>query len=153
MVIKFQAGYQNILQLSYVDKFLTNIALEFRDKYKNDLLLKNLFGYYDDFRPQFDKRLREAEVESRKSAKSIKYVCLFNLFIHIFRPMRTFEESVKSKKTVASMVVNKEKENGAPVIEKKKIVEDPTPAQPIFDESISKLLPGLIYILLHFPFD
>ncbi|VDL18460.1 unnamed protein product [Hymenolepis diminuta] len=122
----FIAGYQNILQLSYVDKFLTTIALKFRDKYKNDLLQKNLFGYFENFKPQFESTLCEIETESRKSAKSTKL-------------MRTFEESVKSKKTIASMIINKEKENGIPVIEKKKIVEEPLRAQPIFDENLVPL--------------
>lgn len=33
----FVVAYQKILQLSYVDKFLNDIHLEFRDKYKADL--------------------------------------------------------------------------------------------------------------------
>ncbi|KAM7540576.1 hypothetical protein Aperf_G00000020670 [Anoplocephala perfoliata] len=122
----FIAGYQSILQLSYVDKFLTTIALEFRDKYKNDLLQKNLFGYFDDFKTCFDSKLREIENESRKFSKSAK-------------PMRTFEESSKSKKTIASMIVNKEKENTTPVVEKKKISDEAPPNQPIFDNNIIPL--------------
>lgn len=33
----FVVAYQKILQLSYVDKFLNDIHLEFRDRYKTDL--------------------------------------------------------------------------------------------------------------------
>jgi signal recognition particle receptor subunit alpha len=33
----FVVAYQKILQLSYVDKFLNDIHLEFRDKYKTNL--------------------------------------------------------------------------------------------------------------------
>lgn len=33
----FVVAFQKILQLSYVDKFLNDIHLEFRDKYKEDL--------------------------------------------------------------------------------------------------------------------
>lgn len=33
----FVVAYQKILQLSYVDKFLDDVHLEFRDKYKEDL--------------------------------------------------------------------------------------------------------------------
>lgn len=33
----FVVAYQKILQLSYVDKLLDDIQLEFRDKFKNDL--------------------------------------------------------------------------------------------------------------------
>lgn len=100
------------------------------------MLQKNLFGYFDNFKSQFENTLCEIETESRKSAKSTKYgLRSFSLFFS--RLMRTFEESVKSKKTIASMIVNKEKENGIPVIEKKKIAEEPLRAQPIFDENLS----------------
>ena len=33
----FVAAYQRILQLSYVDKFIDDVHLAFRDKYKDDL--------------------------------------------------------------------------------------------------------------------
>ena len=33
----FVVVYQKILQLNYVDKFLSDIHLEFRDKFKNEL--------------------------------------------------------------------------------------------------------------------
>lgn len=33
----FVVAYQKILQLAYIDKFLDDIQLEFRDKYKNVL--------------------------------------------------------------------------------------------------------------------
>lgn len=33
----FVVAYQKILQLSYVDKFLDDVHLQFRDKYKDDL--------------------------------------------------------------------------------------------------------------------
>lgn len=51
--------------------------------------------------------------------------------------MRTFEESLKSKKTIASMIVNKEKENTIPAVEKKRIEDETPTTQPIFDNNIS----------------
>lgn len=33
----FVVAFQKVLQLAYVDKFLNDIHLEFRDKYKDDL--------------------------------------------------------------------------------------------------------------------
>lgn len=33
----FVVAYQKILQLAYIDKFLDDVQLEFRDKYKNEL--------------------------------------------------------------------------------------------------------------------
>lgn len=38
----FVVAYQKILQLSYIDKFLDDIQLEFRDKYKN-VLSRNMY--------------------------------------------------------------------------------------------------------------
>nr|CDS15347.1 signal recognition particle receptor subunit [Echinococcus granulosus] len=122
-----QAGYQRVLQLSYVDKFLTTIALEFRDKYKNELLEKNRLGYFNDFRPTFDSKLREIEVESRKSIKAAK-------------PMRSFADSAKSKKTIASMIVSKDNQNPTFNTEKRiNFDESPNSGEPIFDSSITPL--------------
>lgn len=49
-------GYQKILMLTYVDKFIDDIQLHFRDRYKNVLeqkgdlkLLLNNFDFKDDF--------------------------------------------------------------------------------------------------------
>ena len=36
--IPVQVVYQNILQLSYIDKLLDQVQLQFRDRYKNKLL-------------------------------------------------------------------------------------------------------------------
>lgn len=41
--LMFVVAYQKILQLSYVDKFLNDIHLEFRDKYKTDLQQRQYF--------------------------------------------------------------------------------------------------------------
>lgn len=50
-------GFQKILTLTYVDKFLDDVQLHFRDRYKNELeqkgalkLLNNSFEFEDDFR-------------------------------------------------------------------------------------------------------
>lgn len=52
----FQVGFQNILTLTYVDKFIDDVQLRFRDRYKNELeqkgalkLLNNSFEFGDDF--------------------------------------------------------------------------------------------------------
>ena len=39
----FVVVYQKILQLSYIDKFLSDIQLEFRDRFKNELDLGNFY--------------------------------------------------------------------------------------------------------------
>lgn len=39
----FVVAYQKILQLSYIDKFLNDVHLLFRDKYKDELKLSRYF--------------------------------------------------------------------------------------------------------------
>lgn len=99
-------AYQKILQLSYVDKFLNDIQLEFRDKYKNELSEKNFFQDFD-FSQAYNRVLKRAEEWGKLQAK-------------IPKQMKTFDESVKSKKTVASMIERKGEEKSKK--EKKKEV-------------------------------
>lgn len=56
----FVVAYQRILQLSYIDKFLNDVHLEFRDKYKNELTSGNQLVDYD-FMKTFNRILRNAE--------------------------------------------------------------------------------------------
>lgn len=56
----FVVAYQRILQLSYVDKFLNDVHLEFRDKYKNELQTGRYNSDYE-FKMCFDKVLKECE--------------------------------------------------------------------------------------------
>ncbi|XP_037630427.1 signal recognition particle receptor subunit alpha [Sebastes umbrosus] len=91
----FVVGFQKILTLTYVDKFIDDVQLHFRDRYKNELeqkgalkLINNNFEFEDDFKVL----LREAE-ESTRGRGPV--------------PMRTFKESEKSQKTVKSMIETK----------------------------------------------
>uniref|UniRef100_A0A3B3VA18 SRP receptor subunit alpha n=1 Tax=Poecilia latipinna TaxID=48699 RepID=A0A3B3VA18_9TELE len=91
----FVVGFQKILTLTYVDKFIDDVQLHFRDRYKNELeqkgalkLLNNTF----DFEDRFKKLLREAEETSKARSPA---------------PMRSFKESEKSQKTVKSMIETK----------------------------------------------
>ena len=92
-------AYQKILQLSYVDKFLNDIQLEFRDAYKNELQLQQFGGKFE-INEMFNSILKSAEDWGRLQAAAPKM-------------MKSFEESQKSKKTVASMIERKgdDKEN------------------------------------------
>jgi len=87
----FVAAFQKILQLSYVDKFLDDMHREIRDRYKNNL--GNTKLYFDGLQldDMYAKILRAAEIWSFEVAKQPK-------------SMRSYEESRKSKKTVASMI-------------------------------------------------
>ncbi|XP_048836328.1 signal recognition particle receptor subunit alpha [Brienomyrus brachyistius] len=96
----FVVGYQKILMLTYVDKFIDDIQLHFRDRYKNVLeqkgdlkLLLNNFDFKDDF----TKLLHKAE-ESSKGRGPVS--------------MKPFAESQKSQKTVKSMIETKGGDKG-----------------------------------------
>lgn len=55
-------AFQKILQLAYVDKFLSDIHLEFRDKYKNELVSRSSRSFEEyDFLGEFNRILEEAE--------------------------------------------------------------------------------------------
>lgn len=102
----FVVAYQRILQLSYVDKFLNDVHLEFRDKYKNELQGGHHIMDFD-FKTSFEKVLRDCEKWAKSQAK-------------IPKQMRTFEDSQKSKKTVASMIERRGEDKGKKSV---KIVE------------------------------
>ncbi|KAG7223137.1 hypothetical protein INR49_015896 [Caranx melampygus] len=96
----FVVGFQKILTLTYVDKFIDDVQLHFRDRYKNELeqkgalkLLNNNFEFEEDFRLL----LREAEESSKARAPP---------------SMRSYKESEKSQKTVKSMIETKGGDKG-----------------------------------------
>uniref|UniRef100_A0AAG5DR28 SRP54-type proteins GTP-binding domain-containing protein n=1 Tax=Anopheles atroparvus TaxID=41427 RepID=A0AAG5DR28_ANOAO len=111
----FVVAFQKILQLAYVDKFLSDVHLEFRDKYKNDLRVDSRnYGEFD-FSADFHRILERAEKWGRQQATMPKQ-------------MRSYEDSAKSKKTVASMIERKGEEKPAgkksvKIVEKKKAEE------------------------------
>ncbi|GFR97822.1 signal recognition particle receptor subunit alpha-like [Elysia marginata] len=113
----FVVAYQNILQLSYVDKFLTDIQLEFRQRYK-DVLLGGpaIWGCHDftGFSGPFTRALKDREDESKAEQKA-------------GRKMRNFDESAKSKKTVSSMIENKKEEKKPAKGKENKASKIPTP--------------------------
>lgn len=113
----FVVAYQKILQLSYVDKFLSDIHLEFRDKYKNDLADVKGLPFNDfDFAADYQRVLSDAEEWGRSQAQ-------------IPKQMRSFGQSDKSKKTVSSMIERKgEEKDGPPQKKSVKIVEEVRPS-------------------------
>ncbi|XP_037083854.1 signal recognition particle receptor subunit alpha-like isoform X2 [Pollicipes pollicipes] len=105
----FVVGFQKILQLSYVDKLLDDVHREFRDKFENVLMEKKYFQKF-----LFDSRFSQlqAVAESWGQQKTAAP-----------RAMRSFEQSLKSQKTVGSMIEKKggnNKENKQPGKERKK---------------------------------
>ncbi|KAM6946195.1 signal recognition particle receptor subunit alpha isoform 1-T2 [Aplochiton taeniatus] len=122
----FVVGFQKILTLTYVDKFIDDVQLHFRDRYKNELehkgalkLLNNNFEFEDDFQ----ELLRDAEDSSRARGPGL---------------MRTFNESQKSQKTVKSMIEtkggDKAKEQGGK--KNKNAKKEATAAEPLKGEQV-----------------
>ena len=101
----FVAGYQKMLPLLYLDKLLDEIQLRFRDRYANELKKNNFLAVNFDaseFDGEFEKSLRRCEAESRVVEQKKK------------SEMRSYEDSAKSKKTVASMIENNNKDKEPP---------------------------------------
>lgn len=90
-----------------MDKLLNDIHLEFRDKYKNELADGKYFQEFK-FMDTYNATLKAAELWAKSQAKQSKQ-------------MRTFEESTKSKKTVASMIERKGDEKPAKPTKKKEV--------------------------------
>lgn len=107
----FVVAFQKILQLSYIDKFLSDVHLEFRDKYKNDLRAENRNYTNFEFQDDFSRILEQAEKWGRMQATLPKQ-------------MRSYEDSHKSKKTVASMIERKGEEKPAGSKKSVKIMEN-----------------------------
>lgn len=67
-------AYQKILQLAYVDKFLSDIHLEFRDKYKNELAERSFRSYQQyEFMSEFNRILEAAEKWGKLTFNLIGY--------------------------------------------------------------------------------
>lgn len=106
----FVVAYQKILKLSYVDKFLSDAHLEFRDKYKNELQGSGDASRYFSQRFEFGVELRRLVQLAEKETQ---------LQAQMPRQMRSFSDSAKSKKTVSSMI---ERKDGDPTMGGKKVV-------------------------------
>uniref|UniRef100_A0A663LTH4 SRP receptor subunit alpha n=1 Tax=Athene cunicularia TaxID=194338 RepID=A0A663LTH4_ATHCN len=88
----FVVGFQKILTLTYVDKLIDDVHKEFRDKYRNEFQQKGTLGLLNgtfDFKDDFMRLLRDAEESSKVRAPTV---------------MKTFEQSLKSQKTVKCMI-------------------------------------------------
>lgn len=117
----FVVAFQKILQLAYIDKFLSDVHLEFRDKYKNELTTQGREFNSFNFGENFQRLLISAEAWGREQAT-------------IPRQMRTFDQSTKSKKTVASMIERKGDSATAPNKKTVKIVETQKYEERVDDE-------------------
>uniref|UniRef100_A0A6G1SMC4 Signal recognition particle receptor subunit alpha n=1 Tax=Aceria tosichella TaxID=561515 RepID=A0A6G1SMC4_9ACAR len=151
----YVVGYQKFLQLSYVDKFLSDIQLAFRDKYSDFDLRKILNISFNKQATKLRKILKQecnnefgpSESMAQKSSKKHKRLDFCDLLIDEtsileftkefgstyekcvrtfnMQPkqetMRTFQDSAKSKKTIASMIVD----SSAPAPTKPTLAKEP----------------------------
>lgn len=127
----FVVGYQKMLSLSYIDKFLDDVQLAFRDKYK-DFDLRQLLQAYAKNGPKAGGSLKSYSDQNKAQPNGLfvdenLHPIKFNLvdFVNEFgkiyslcnrihqqvgaRPqvaeMRSFDQSQKSKKTISSMII------------------------------------------------
>jgi len=111
----FVLGYQKMLALSYLDKLLDEIQLRFRDMFLDSLKAGDMFGDFSTFSGEYTRALKvsERKADEEKAASQ--------------KP-RTYHESSKSEKSIASMIVkNKDGEGrkeGKKDQKKVKIVEE-----------------------------
>lgn len=146
----FVVGYQKFLQLSYVDKFLNDVQLNFRDKFSDFDLKRILDVSFSKQAPKIMKVLKQDDSANfcgksvQRASKKLKRFEFCDLIIDDENSildfstefgstyedcvkkynslpkqetMRTFQDSAKSKKTIASMIVQsdakeKEKDTG-----------------------------------------
>lgn len=87
----YVVGYQNIIRLSYIDKLLDQVQLAFRDKYKQDITDRNYGSDYSSFDNLFHILVKKCEEEAKLEQAQKKVP-------------RTFQETDKANKTVASMI-------------------------------------------------
>lgn len=142
----FVVGYQKFLTLSYVDKFLDEIQLAFRDKF-NDFDLRTAVLKSTSLQ-------RGAEQASGTDYSLLSLVDFNTDFTKIYakcsktsapeKEMRSFEQSSKSQKTVASMIINpskeKEKQLAAAAAAAKQVA--PPPVKPSKDPKGPKSING-----------
>jgi len=104
----FVLGYQKMLALAYLDKLLDEIQLRFRDMFLDSLKAGDVFGDFSSFGADFPKILKYVEKESEVEKIAAQ------------KP-RSFDESKKSEKSIASMIVkSKEGEQGGGKKDQKK---------------------------------
>ncbi|EDW45789.1 GM11265 [Drosophila sechellia] len=103
----YAAIFQKVIKLNYLDGFLTDMQAAFKEKY-GDIRLGDDY----DFDREYRRVLSAAEEASAKQVKAPK-------------TMRSYNESQKSKKTVASMIQDDKK----PVEKRVNIQETPPPSK------------------------
>ncbi|XP_016923237.2 signal recognition particle receptor subunit alpha homolog [Drosophila suzukii] len=107
----YAAIFQKVIKLNYLDGFLADMQAAFKDKFGGIPSSERLGNEYD-FDREYRRVLSAAEEASAKQVKAPK-------------AMRSYNESQKSKKTVASMIQDDKK----PVEKRVNIQESPPPSK------------------------
>lgn len=87
----FVVAYQKMLPLLYLDKLLDELQLRFRDMFQSELKATRFFGDFSGFAAEYGKAIKIIEHEA-KLEEEIK------------KKPRSYEESDKANKSVASMI-------------------------------------------------
>lgn len=104
--------YQKVIKLPYIDSFLSDMQNAFKDKFSDILMSSQRYGVEYDFDSEFRTTLAVAESSAKQNSKAPK-------------AMRSFNESLKSKKTVASMIETPNDNKKSDNTKKVNIVESP----------------------------
>ncbi|KJH42089.1 SRP54-type protein, GTPase domain protein [Dictyocaulus viviparus] len=91
--------YQSAIQLSYTDKLLSDVHQRFRDMYKNVLLNKQIIYQ------QRQETFRQFDPEFIRIRDNLLTLDIKSMGVQ--RKPRTFQESVKSQKTVESIIISR----------------------------------------------
>ncbi|UXI23039.1 ABC transporter [Sarcoptes scabiei] len=168
----FVVGYQKMLSLSYTDKFLTDVQLAFREKYKN-YDLNSLHWLFNKPSKTGESSLEVSEqkkstnndqaeskfldqsicplqtnpIDFNKEFRSIYAACnrlhLQQSSKNNLPEMRTFEQSQKSKKTVSSMIIQSKNPNLNPNQSSKKTkTQQANPKNGVVEEQIKTISNG-----------
>ncbi|XP_016951981.1 signal recognition particle receptor subunit alpha homolog [Drosophila biarmipes] len=108
----YAAIFQKVIKLNYLDGFLADMQAAFKDKFGGIPAAERLGNEYD-FDREYRRVLSAAEEASAKQVKAPK-------------AMRSYNESQKSKKTVASMIQDDKK---PPAEKRVNIQESPPPSK------------------------
>uniref|UniRef100_H2YW26 SRP54-type proteins GTP-binding domain-containing protein n=1 Tax=Ciona savignyi TaxID=51511 RepID=H2YW26_CIOSA len=111
----FVVGFQKVLTLLYVDKLITDVHRDFRDRYRKKLLDSSLAWITVNFNYDNQFSLLRSNAEVKESNK--------------VTTMRTFDKSGKSQKTIKSMTIDKNKDPKE--VETKKKPSTPKAKKPV----------------------
>ncbi|XP_023347265.1 signal recognition particle receptor subunit alpha homolog, partial [Eurytemora carolleeae] len=95
----FVVAYQKMLPLLYLDKLLDELQMRFRDMFAEDLKAESFFIDFSSFDAEYSKTIKLIECEARVEEEAKK------------KP-RSYAESDKSSKSVASMIKTSKHELG-----------------------------------------